>query len=70
MHDPFRIELPVFVSICTVPLPRIIMELVGKPNRDPIAIEGPEFLDEPVLQLSLPFAQKEAHNFFAPVDEL
>src|SRR5258708_34603675 len=69
MHDPFSVKLPVFVSIRTEPLPRIIMELISKSNRDSIAIEGPQFLDEPVVQFALPFAHQEAHNLFATVDE-
>src|ERR1700733_4604934 len=70
MHDPLGIELPVFVSIRTVPLPRIIMKLISEANRNPVAIVSPQFLDEAIIQFALPFAQQEAHNLFAPVEEL
>ena len=69
VNDAFGVKFPVFVSIRTVPLPRIIMELISKPNGDSITIEG-QFLDPPVIELALPFAQQKAHNLFAPVDEL
>src|ERR1700679_581136 len=70
MHDSFGIEFPVLVSIRTEPLPRIVMELISEANRNPVAIVGPELLNEPVVQFTLPFAQEEAHNLFTPVDKL
>src|SRR5229473_2190750 len=69
MHNAFNVKLPVFVSIRTKPLSRIIMELISKSNRDSIAIERPQFLDEPVVQFALPFAHQEPHNLLATVNE-
>src|SRR6187549_2797818 len=46
------------------------MPLVGKAHRDAVSVERPEFLDEPVLQLLVPFAREELHDGFASLQEL
>src|SRR5579863_4113679 len=70
MHDSVRSELPILVAICPVPLFRIVVKFVCKPNRDPIATKRPQLLDETIVKLSLPFAHEEAHNLLTPSDEL
>ena len=36
---------------------------------NPVAVEGPEFLDEPVVQLSRPFSREKSDDLIASVHE-
>ena len=44
---------------------RIIVPLVGKAHRNPCAIEGPQFLDQPVIKFLRPFAGEKLHDLRA-----
>lgn len=62
LHIAQRIELPVLVAVRTEPLPRIVAPFVDEAHRDAVAVKGPQFLDEPVVEFLGPFAhQKRVH---------
>jgi hypothetical protein len=44
--------------------------LVGEAHGDAIAAEGPEFLDEPVVELAVPLPRQEGDDLGASVEEL
>src|SRR5690606_16593618 len=69
-HQAALVELPVLVAIRTIPLPAIVMPFIGKANRDAVVAEGPELLDQAVLQLACPLALEERDDGLAPLDEL
>jgi len=68
-HESVRVELPVLVAVGPEPVTRVIVPFVGEAHGDPVVGDGPEFLDEPVIELLCPFALQEAHYLFAPGDE-
>ena len=53
-----------------IPVTRIVVPLVSKANCDPVPSEGPEFLDQPVVQLLGPLSSEESDDFASSVDEL
>ncbi len=55
-HQTVVIELPIFVSVGSKPVAGFVMPFLGKADCDAILSEGPELLDETVLQLMRPLA--------------
>src|SRR5450830_154759 len=66
LHQALGVELPVFIAIAAIPLARIVMPLVGKAHGQTFAGEGPQFLDQAVVQLAGPFALEELAGLLAP----
>ena len=69
VHDALGIEFPIFVAVRAIPLPGIVAPFVGEADRDPVVVEGPEILDEAVLEFAIPFAGEELDDLFPTVDE-
>src|ERR1700744_6426255 len=69
-HDAFFIELPILVAVGTKPVSRIVVPLIRKTNGDAVLGEGPQLLDDPVIQLLLPLAREEGDNFRPPIHKL
>src|ERR1700719_4117995 len=70
MHDAVFVELPVFVSVGAVPVAGAVVTLVGEASGGAGSIEGPEFLDEAIVEFATPFSGEELDDFLAAVDEL
>src|SRR5262249_31434521 len=64
------IEFPVFVAVGTKPLTFSVARFVRKPDSNAVAIETPQFLDEPIFELPRPFSFQKLDNFAATMDEL
>src|SRR5688572_25658218 len=58
-HEPTLVELPVLVAVRAEPVVRVVVPFVGETHGDAITAEGPQLLDEPVVQLLRPFAREE-----------
>ena len=69
-HQPVGIELPVFVPIGPEPGAAVVVELVGKAHGDAVSPEGPEFLDQAIVELARPLALEEGFYGFAALEEL
>src|SRR5579883_2896505 len=69
-HQSALVELPVLVAVGTEPGSAVIVPLVREANRNAVAGEGPDLLDEPVVELARPFSLQEDDDLGAPVDEL
>src|SRR3954447_21953356 len=69
-HQPVVVEFPVLVAVGAVPVPRVVMALVGEAHGDAVALDGPQLLDQAVVQLALPLAGQEGHDLVPAVDEL
>lgn len=68
LHQACRIELPVFVALCTEPLAIDIAILIGETNSDAVSGMGPDFHDEPIIEFERPFAGKEGFDLLASAD--
>src|SRR5258707_15444101 len=69
MHDAVLVEFPVFVSVGAVPVAGVVVALVGEAHGDAGSVEGPEFLDEAIVEFATPFSGEELDDFFASIDE-
>jgi hypothetical protein len=63
-HEAVLVELPLFVAIRAVPLPSV------KAHGDAIAVEGPEILDQAIVELFAPFAFQKSNNSGAALEDL
>src|SRR5262249_47806980 len=68
-HQTFRVELPVLVSVAAKPVTGIIVPFIGKAHGDPVVAECPYFLNQPIIELAIPFAGEECPDFLAPMNE-
>src|SRR5215218_3695059 len=69
-HQTALVELPVLVAVGAEPVAGVVTGFVGEADGDAVAFEGPQFLDQPVLQLPPPLAGQEGHDLVPPGDEL
>src|SRR5262249_34303222 len=52
------------------PVAAVIVPLVGEAHRDAVLAEGPQLLDQPVVELAIPFARQKFLDRLAALDEL
>jgi hypothetical protein len=69
-HQPVRVELPVLIAVRAEPAPGIVTPFVGEANGDAVLVKGPEFLDQPIIELAVPFAGEKRLDRGAPLKEL
>jgi hypothetical protein len=69
-HKPVFIELPIFIAIRAVPLPGVVVPFIGEANSNPVPIEGPELLDETVIEFLGPLPLKESDDLGPAVEKL
>ena len=58
-HQAIAIEFPLLVAVRAKPMAGRIAPLILEANTDPVFMERPKVLDEPVIVLVCPFAGKE-----------
>lgn len=68
-HQASIVKLPILVAERSEPVPTVVTPLIGEPDGNSVAAESPEFLDQPVIQLSPPFSRKKRYDRFAPAHE-
>src|SRR6476620_11276978 len=68
-HQPVVVELPVLVAVRAEPLPVGVVELVREPDRDPIPVVRPQFLDQTVFQFAVPLPGEEVDDLAAPLQK-
>ncbi len=54
-HEAAVIELPQFIAVATEPTRLIIVPFILKTNGNAVIAVGPQFLDQPIIQFTLPF---------------
>jgi len=69
VHQSLIVELPVLVAVGAVPVAGVIMTLVGEADGDAGSVEGPEFLDEAIVEFATPLSGEELDDFVASVDK-
>ena len=69
LHAALLIELPVLVAVGAKPLVPGVMPFIGKTHGDPIAGERPDFLDQAVVELALPFGGQERDDLITAAGE-
>lgn len=56
-HQAVGVEFPVLVAVGAIPMAAVVVPFVGKAHGDAVVAKAPELLDQPVVQLALPFAR-------------
>jgi hypothetical protein len=69
-HEAVVIELPEFIAVRAEPLAAVVVPFVGEAHRHAVLAKPPQLLDEPVVELLIPFAGQELADGFPTVDEL
>src|SRR4051794_28058287 len=68
-HQPLVVELPVLVAVTSKPAAAVVVPFIGEAHRNAVVVEGPYFLDEPVIEFAVPFTPQERLDGFAPLQE-
>src|SRR3954470_35242 len=58
-HQAVLVELPVLVAVASKPASAVVVPFIGEPHRDAVVVEGPDLLDQPVIQFAIPFADEK-----------
>src|SRR5437867_8190870 len=58
-HQAGVVEQPVLVAVAAVPVAAVVVPLVGEAHGDAVALEGPQFLDQAVVELARPLALEQ-----------
>ena len=69
-HETVFIKLPILVTVAAKPIAAIVVPFIRKADGDRIVAKGPQFLYEPIVQLSLPLAGQKRFDGFAALQEL
>src|SRR3984957_9531668 len=69
-HQAVLAELPVLIAVAAEPASRIVAPFIGEANRDAVLMKGPEFLDQPIVELAVPFAGEKRLDRRAALKEL
>src|SRR5688572_20209678 len=69
-HQAVLVELPILVAVAAEPAAGIVVPLIGEPHGDAIVAESPDFLDQAVVELLVPFARQERIDRLAPLKKL
>src|ERR1700733_346448 len=70
LHQAIRIEFPVFVAVGAKPISAVVAPLVGKPDGDPVFVERPKFLDQPIVELFRPLSREKLDDRLPACDKL
>src|SRR5262249_5209676 len=69
-HPDVLVELPVLVAIAAKSVAGVVVPFICKAHGDPVVAERPHFLNQPIIELAIPFARKKRLNLLAAVNEL
>ena len=69
-HQALLVELPVLVAVAAKPVAAVVVPLIGEAHGDAVLAKGPDFLDQPVVELAVPFARQERLDGLATLEEL
>src|ERR1700738_5066246 len=64
-HRAMLVEFPVLVAVAAQPVPSFIVPFIGKADGDAILTEGPDFLDQPVVELAVPLSRQKGFDRLA-----
>ena len=69
-HQPIFVEFPLLIAVCAEPVAGIVVPFILKAHSDAVLMEGPKFLDQPVVEFFRPFAAQEGNDCLASLKEL
>ena len=69
-HQAVLVEFPVLVAVAAEPVAAVVVPLIGEAHGDAVVAERPDFLDQAVVELAVPFARQERLDGLATLEEL
>jgi hypothetical protein len=69
-HQAVLVELPVLVAVAAKPVAAVVVPFIGEAHGDAVVAEGPDFLDQAVVELAVPLTRQERLNGLATLKEL
>ena len=69
-HETVLVELPVLVAITTEPVTTVVVPLVGEAHGDPVLAKGPDFLDQAIVELTVPLVRQKCLDGLTALKEL
>src|SRR3984893_1108890 len=69
-HQAVLVELPVLVAVAAEPVAAVVVPFIGKSDGNAIVAEGPDFLDQAIVELAPPFARQECLDRLATLQKL
>src|ERR1700730_6130141 len=68
-HQALFVELPILVAIATKPVAGIVVPFICKAHGYPVVAKCPDLLDQPIVQLTIPFAREKRLDVLAATNE-
>src|SRR5262245_40041019 len=69
-HQAVVVELPVLVAVAAKPVAGIVVPFICKAYGDTVVAERPHFLNQPIVELAIPFAREKRLDPLAALNEL
>jgi hypothetical protein len=69
-HQPVLVEFPILIAVAAEPIAAVVVPLIGEAHGDAVLTEGPNFLDQAVVELSAPLAPQECFDGLTALEEL
>src|SRR5438105_7045856 len=58
-HQAVLVEVPVLIAVAAEPVAAVIAPFIGEADGNSIVPEGPQLLDEAVIELAIPFSPEK-----------
>src|SRR5207302_7564222 len=68
-HQTALVEFPVFVAVAAKPVAAVVVPLIGETHGDAVVAEGPDFLDQAIVELALPLARQKLFDRLAALQQ-
>src|SRR5262249_28185187 len=69
LHQPVLGEFPILVAVAPKPAAAVVMPLIGEAHGNTAVAEGPQLLDQTIIELAVPLARKEGNDLIAAAQE-
>src|SRR6266852_3268858 len=69
-HQALVVELPILVTVATKPGAGIVVPFICKAHGYPVVAKRPNLLDQPIVQLTIPFAREKCLDRLVATNEL
>src|SRR5260370_10283136 len=69
-HQAVLVEFPILVAVAAEPVTAFVVPFIGKADGDAVIPGGPDFFDQPVVELAVPFARQKRFDGLAALDKL
>src|SRR5262245_46947006 len=69
LHEALLVEFPILIAVGAEPVAGVIVPFIGETHGDAVAVKGPEFLDETIIQFPIPLPREKLDDGLAAGQE-